>query len=57
MAGGSPGASGRNRVERSDGSVEVLPGKATVQLAVGDRLRIETPGGGGFAPSEAAEDG
>jgi len=55
MAGGSPGASGRNRVEHSDGSIEALPGKATVRLGVGDRLRIETPGGGGFAPSDAEE--
>jgi 5-oxoprolinase (ATP-hydrolysing) len=56
MAGGSPGASGRNRVERSDGSIEALDGKATVRLAVGDRLRVETPGGGGFGPSETTEE-
>ena len=28
--------------------VEVLGGKARVELARGDRLRIETPGGGGY---------
>jgi 5-oxoprolinase (ATP-hydrolysing) len=55
MAGGCPGATGRNRVERSDGSIEVLSSKATVHLEVGDRLLIETPGGGGFAPTEPSE--
>ena len=49
LAGGSPGACGRNRVEHSDGSIEMLSGKATLHLEVGDRLRIETPGGGGYA--------
>ena len=50
--GGAPGASGRNTLLRADGSIEDLPGKATLRLAPGDRLRIETPGGGGYgAPS------
>jgi N-methylhydantoinase B len=40
--GGSPGAPGRNL---RDG-VE-LDSKATGTLTVGERLRIETPGGGG----------
>ena len=56
MAGGGAGARGRNRVERNDGTIEVLGGKATVELAVGDRLRIETPGGGGFGPGETTEE-
>ncbi len=48
MAGGAPGALGRNQVERVDGSVETLPhiGKAAMQP--GDVFVIETPGGGGF---------
>jgi len=45
--GGAPGAPGRNTVLRRDGTVESLPGSARVSLAAGDRLRIETPGGGG----------
>jgi len=49
-AGGSPGLPGHNRVERTDGSVEELPFRATRQLAVGDRLVVETPGGGGYGP-------
>ncbi len=42
-AGGAPGARGRNLL---DG--EELEPKAIGQLAAGQRLRIETPGGGGF---------
>ena len=42
-AGGAPGAAGRNLL---DG--EELPPKASGSLRPGQRLRIETPGGGGF---------
>jgi 5-oxoprolinase (ATP-hydrolysing) len=48
LTGGAPGARGRNLCLRADGRVEELPGRATVALARGDRLRIETPGGGGY---------
>jgi 5-oxoprolinase (ATP-hydrolysing) len=48
LAGGSPGAMGRNRVERRSGAVEELPGKASAHLDEGDRLCVETPGGGGY---------
>jgi N-methylhydantoinase B len=40
--GGEPGARGRNLVNG-----EELPAKASGTLRAGDRLRIETPGGGG----------
>ena len=46
--GGAPGTSGRNTLIRRDGRVEVLGGKARIELEAGDRLRIETPGGGGY---------
>jgi N-methylhydantoinase B len=39
--GGAPGATGRNLVNGETG-------KATLDLAEGDVVRIETPGGGGF---------
>ena len=52
LAGGEPGARGRNLCVRADGRVEELPGRATVALAPGDRLRIETPGGGGWVRRE-----
>jgi N-methylhydantoinase B/oxoprolinase/acetone carboxylase alpha subunit len=48
--GGQPGASGRNTLVR-DGRETILPGKVQLQLQPGDRLRIETPGGGGYGKS------
>jgi N-methylhydantoinase B/oxoprolinase/acetone carboxylase alpha subunit len=48
LRGGTPGACGRNTVVRVDGREERLPGKVRLRLAPGDRLRIETPGGGGY---------
>jgi 5-oxoprolinase (ATP-hydrolysing) len=52
LAGGLPGARGRNAVVRGDGRVEELASRAVVALAPGDELVIETPGGGGYgAPS------
>ena len=55
--GGRPGGVGRNRVYRAgaNGSVENLPGKAWLTLHAGDRLRIETPGGGGWGEPEDEE--
>ena len=41
--GGEPGARGRDQLDGRS-----LPGKATGTLRQGERLRIETPGGGGF---------
>ncbi|MDH5500603.1 MAG: hydantoinase B/oxoprolinase family protein, partial [Gammaproteobacteria bacterium] len=46
--GGEPGAVGRNCVIRHDGRTEELDATATVDLQAGDRLVVETPGGGGF---------
>jgi 5-oxoprolinase (ATP-hydrolysing) len=46
--GGEPGAPGHNRVIRSDGTVVELPGNASIDVDVGDRFEIETPGGGGY---------
>ncbi|WOQ17827.1 hydantoinase B/oxoprolinase family protein [Raineyella sp. W15-4] len=48
MAGGSPGALGRNYVKRADGSVVELAGCDSVEVGPGDTLVIETPGGGGY---------
>jgi N-methylhydantoinase B len=51
-AGGSAGAPGRNALRRADGggAEELLPAKTTVRLRRGDRLIVETPGGGGYGP-------
>ena len=48
MAGGSPGALGRNWVERADGRVEALAHIGKIEMDVGDMFVIETPGGGGY---------
>lgn len=48
LAGGGPGAAGRNYVVRSGGEIVDLGPVASIALAPGDRFVIETPGGGGF---------
>jgi len=48
MAGGQPGAVGRNLLIRADGTVQKLPGIAQLSVSPGDVLVVETPGGGGF---------
>jgi 5-oxoprolinase (ATP-hydrolysing) len=53
LAGGLPGARGRNAVERAGGAVEELPGVAQTNMAPGDVLVVETPGGGGFGAPPA----
>ena len=48
LAGGADGAPGRTLIIRRDGSVEEIPGKISVRLRSGERVRIESPGGGGW---------
>jgi 5-oxoprolinase (ATP-hydrolysing) len=48
MAGGKPGAAGRNWVERTDGRTEEMGHIGSVEMGIGDVYVIETPGGGGF---------
>ncbi|MFY9561677.1 MAG: hydantoinase B/oxoprolinase family protein [Terriglobales bacterium] len=48
LSGGSDGAPGRTVIARTDGSEEVLPGKTSVRLRSGERVRVESPGGGGW---------
>jgi N-methylhydantoinase B len=47
LAGGEPGQPGLNLLNGKP-----LPPKATFNLKAGDRLRIETPGGGGYGKPE-----
>lgn len=46
--GGSPGATGENAVQRSNGAFELLDGNDQVELEPGDTFVMKTPGGGGF---------
>jgi len=48
LSGGADGARGKTCVIRRDGRVEKLPGKFNIRLRQGERIRIETPGGGGW---------
>jgi N-methylhydantoinase B len=52
--GGERGAPGRNVLLHPDGKEEVLPAHFSRHLPVGSRLRIETPGGGGFGQPDGA---
>lgn len=51
LAGGAPGAVGRNWVERVDGTRTELGGTGHAEVRPGDVLVVETPGGGGYGTS------
>jgi len=48
LKGGMPGATGRNYIVRVDGAKEALEGADATPGGPGDRLIVETPGGGGY---------
>jgi N-methylhydantoinase B/oxoprolinase/acetone carboxylase alpha subunit len=48
LAGGEPGAVGKDWLIRAGGTRERLPGKVTIEVEPGDRLVVLTPGGGGW---------
>ena len=48
MRGGLPGQRGRNLLQRKGGPLLNLGGKNEIRVQAGDRLRLETPGGGGW---------
>jgi 5-oxoprolinase (ATP-hydrolysing) len=50
--GGEPGAAGRQVVIRASGEVVPLQSIDACEMKSGDRLVIETPGGGGFGRNE-----
>jgi len=53
LQGGEPGKPGVNRLIQ-DGEERALGGKATAQVDAGDRLIVETPGGGGWGTPQDA---
>ncbi len=52
VAGGEPGARGRNYVIRENGAREDLSGTDLTEMNPGDVFVVETPGGGGFGTPE-----
>src|SRR5438067_9774103 len=48
LSGGKDGAPGKAFVVHQHGSTQELPGKFNVRLRKGERIRIESPGGGGW---------
>lgn len=48
LSGGEPGSCGLDSVSRQGRSWESLDGKVTLDVEPGDRLKVETPGGGGW---------
>ncbi len=57
LAGGQNAQGSRAHVTSPDGTVRELPTKANTVLARGDRLRLQTPGGGGWGdPRQRSRD-
>jgi N-methylhydantoinase B len=52
LSGGGDGSTGKAHVIHLDGSIESLPGKFNVRLRKGERVRIESPGAGGWGTSD-----
>lgn len=48
LHGGEPGALGRNTLQKTNGEMVDLGGKASLDVAAGELLTIESPGGGGW---------
>jgi 5-oxoprolinase (ATP-hydrolysing) len=53
LAGGDPGAPGRNWLERADGATVEMSATDRVEAGAGDVFVIETPGGGGYGSADA----
>jgi len=51
LDGGKPGKRGRNILIDGEGKEVELPSKFTMRFKPGEKLRIETPGGGGYGRS------
>src|SRR5205823_9561204 len=54
MEGGEPGQPGRQRLVRASGEVEELASIDGREVRPGDRLILETPGGGGWGAAAAS---
>ena len=54
LQGGGEGAPGSAAIVRPDAAEQPLPGKFNARLRKGERIRIETPGGGGWGTNSRA---
>jgi 5-oxoprolinase (ATP-hydrolysing) len=52
LNGGSAGAVGKTYIDRKDGARDVLDSCAIAHVQPGDSIVVETPGGGGYGPSD-----
>ncbi len=52
LSGGASGTPGKAELIRGDGTVKSLPGKFNVRISRGDRIRIDSPGAGGWGKPE-----
>ena len=52
LNGGEPGMTGKNQLVKKDGVILNIGAKRSGSLNVGERLVIETPGGGGYGSAE-----
>lgn len=48
LQGADDGAAGKTEIVHRDSTRETLPGKTSLRLKKGERIRIESPGGGGW---------
>jgi N-methylhydantoinase B len=53
LQGGNDGAAGRTEIIHRDGTKQELPGKCSARLKKGDRVRVESPGGGGWGEARS----
>ena len=54
MNGGATGQRGSQRILRTNGTREEIPGIVAARMEIGDAIEIETPGGGGFGKNDDA---
>jgi 5-oxoprolinase (ATP-hydrolysing) len=52
LKGGGAGATGKTYIERTGGNRDILDSCATAEVQPGDSIIVETPGGGGYGPSD-----
>src|SRR5579863_8248894 len=57
LSGGDAGLPGKASVIRTSGAIEEMPGKFSTRLVKGERIRIESPGGGGWGAAGRAPSG